>query len=339
MAMSGYAGLKKIPFHDIFQPSPGVLFITDTQTVNSWTRSWAQEGTIFYDSAANHVKIYFTGGSDSLASTAFNNKVGYVTTTDFITYSGPYKAFGQGAGGGPLTVRASASWVGKIGTRYFALALNGYSTNYSQDRNIYGYTSSDGANWTYQGIKVNKATAWSGGALNGFGNIGVCTTPANTPVVIGGKYQALIEVHNGSTWVMYRGEADSLMGSWTLTNALTTLNVGNIPSASSAQLIYHNGVYHAFYHATSTGGVSKPYYARSNDCITWVPNVIPFLGAEATPYGVQTDQFCADPNVAEISGRLYLVGGYIRNAAPFAGQIRIWSYNGTFQQFLNQVAY
>lgn len=42
--------------------------------------------------------------------------------------------------------------IGYLGGRYFCLALNGYGIGWpGEDRNIYGYTSTDGLTWTDAG--------------------------------------------------------------------------------------------------------------------------------------------------------------------------------------------
>src|SRR6185437_6596051 len=116
---SGVIGFKNLKIKDVWAGT-GNMIITDTQTVNSWNRSWSDEPSIFYDSLAGNVKIYFTGGSDSIENVAFNNKIGVTTTTDFVTFSSPLKCFGQGFGGAAIGTRAHSSWEGKIGSRYYA---------------------------------------------------------------------------------------------------------------------------------------------------------------------------------------------------------------------------
>lgn len=333
-----YGGIQKSTLHDILKPVGGTLVITDTQTVNSWLRQAAQEPTLFYDSATSKINIYFTGGKDSLGVNSYNDKMGLVTSTDMVTFSSPIKVIGQGYGGATTNRRATSSWVGKQGNRYFLLALNGFGIGWpGEDRNIYGYTSLDGVNWIDAGIKIDKATAFPGHAMMGFGNIGVCVDEKNNPVVIGGKYLSLVEASNGTTWSIWRATADSLMGTWTLADSLSSLQVRGTGMYGGPQLIYKNGTYYAFYHYGTSGNLPTLLaYATSTDCINWTVKETPFVPFDIKPYGVLTDQI-ADPYFTEINGKVYMLAEYCQNtgAGSYRSSIYLWTFDGTFQQMLN----
>jgi len=329
---SGYLGVSKNILHNLLKPICGTL-VVDTGTVSGYLLSWAQESTIFYDSATHNTKIYFTAGRDSLATTAYVERLWLTTTSDFISYSTPIPVLGMGLNGTtPANRRINSSFVCKIGNTYYCLALNGYST-IGFEGNVYGYTSTDGINWVDHGIKINKSTAWSY-ALSGFGNTGVCTDEFNKPVVIGGKYQAFEDVWNGSAWVIFRATADSLMGNWTLTDSLATLNTSGIPLGGGCA-IYKNGKYYAFSFTNILP--SKLGFAYSSDFINWTVKEFPYLDNSCNPYTTGPTAQIADEFLSQINGKVYQTAEYTNGNPPYPSQIRIWTYSATFQDMLEQL--
>ena len=335
-AQQGYLGFQSEGnLHDMLQPTVGVLILT--YAAGTWESNQTVEASLFYDSSTSNVRLYYTGSSDSSAP-SFNNRIGESTSSDMVTFtkSGFNPLIGQGHGGAPSGRRAHSSHVFKVGGTYYCLATNGYGYNYSgEDRNIYGYESSDGINWVDQGLKVNKSTAWSGGALSGFGNMCVVTDPHNNPQIINGKYVAIIEVADASAgWAMYKATADSLMGAWTLTNKLTSLQVVSGAMYGGPCAIYTKGVYHVFYHYGSISGNIPTWlaYAASTDGINWTIKEAPFMRIETSPF-TNTDQI-ADPFITEIGGKTYMVAEYVQNQPTYYGELRLWSYAGTFDQMI-----
>jgi len=347
-AQHGFTGLLKSTLHDLFIPTSGTLIVTDTQTVNGWGRSWSQEPSIFYDNVTGETRIYFTGGKDSLGQAAYVNRIGYTSTTNFTTFTSPLISFGVGAGSGvPSTRRATSSWTGKVGAKYYSFALNGYPglVHAGQDANIYGYSSNDGIAWQDEGMKFNKATAWLGGPLpntgmgaSGFGNTGICTDQYNNPVVIAGKYVAIVDIFDGSIWRAVRAEADSLMGNWTLTHSLSSMQVATNGLYGGSQLLFVNGVYYVFYHYAPTSGNLPSYlgYATSTDCINWTKKETPIFTNILNPYGTANSNQIADPFLCEINGKVFMVAEYTDGNPPYPARVMMWTYNGTFDQMIIQ---
>jgi len=257
---SAYAPIVKT-LRDAFRPDAGNLIID--YTVGTWNSNQVLEPSFFYDSSANETKVYYTGSYDSGAP-SFKNRIGLSTSSDMATFtaSASNPVLGMGHGGAPATRRAHSAWAGKLGNTYYTIASNGYGYNYAgEDNCIYGYSSSDGVTWTDRGKIVNRLTAWAGGPIVVFANIGVVTNQYNVPQKINGKYVALMEVNEAGIWMTYRSEADSLMGQWTFTNKLTSLQVVAGGMYGGPCCIYVNGVYHAFYHYGANAGSLPTYLA------------------------------------------------------------------------------
>lgn len=314
-------------------PSAGTLIISAVP--GAWDGEQVIEPSFFYDSAAGNVKIYYTGSTTN--GTA--NNIGLITTdTAFATLTryGSTQVIGMGSGGATSNRRAHSSWVGKLGNTYYALANNGYGgNNTGEDRNVYGYVSTDGLTWTSRGIVINKSTCFTS-ALVGFGNTGVVTDQYNKPVVIHGKYQALVEVAGGPGWETYFAQADSLMGVWTLIQKIPTIQPVVAGMYGGPCCFYVNGTYYAFIHYGSVSGNLPTYlsYAKSTDGINWKVEEAPFKTILATPFP-NTDQI-ADPFLCEINGKVYMIAEYVQNAPTYMAQLRLWVYNGTFLQMIEK---
>lgn len=324
--------------HTLFQPTTGNL-ILDHATVG-WDKNQDLESTFFYDSSTSNVKIFFTGSSDS-TNPAFYNQIGLATSTDMATFtkSASNPLIGMGHGGAPSGRRAHSSWIGKSGNTYYAFCLNGYGYNYTgEDRNVYLYTSPDGITWSDAGLIFNKTSIAN---CAGFGNTAIVVDANNTPVVVGGKYIANVEYRNTASgqWEMYRATASALTGPWTFTDHLTTLQVSSNTAYGGPCTIYSNGRYHCFYHyATTSNGVPTYLaYANSTDGITWTIREAPFMQIEYSPYG-NTDQI-ADPYLSVVNGKVYMSAEYVQNSPSYFAQIRLWSYNGTFDQMISATGY
>jgi hypothetical protein len=232
----------------------------------------------------------------------------------------------------------NCTWVAKIGIVFYLFATNGYGFDASEDRNVYGYTSSDGINFTSHGIVFNKADY----NITGFGNTTIGMSPSGELIKVNGKYHALLEGwSDNKIWETYAAESTSPLGPWTMIGKCSSMQVEENCMYGGSCLIYENNEWHVFYHYGSHDFIPKKYdnnlptylaYSKSKDGLNWNIVKAPFKKFEAMPYGLGTDQV-ADAFVLQVKGQTYLSASYDANF-PFQSQLRLWSYGSTFKNFI-----
>lgn len=276
------------------------------------------ESTILKDSGK--VKIYYTAHHDTSAIA--------LITTDSIGAA-------QVKQGIVIHPRSSGlnDIVKQSGTYYL------YGVDWNGLAQCYLYTSTNGWTFTDQGVLLNLALVPN---CAFYGNIAILKDTSGAAVTVGGKYKMIAEVSNSVTFIfeLHLLESVSLSGPWTYVQKLTTLQLG-VGSYSGACLKVLDGVYHVFYHYSSTG-VLPTYlaYATSSDLLTWSIKEYPMKALESLPYGPLTPPFTtgtsqiADTWVEQVGTKTYMIAEYVQNSNPPLMQIYKWVYNGSFKQLI-----
>lgn len=272
------------------------------------------------------VKIYYTANNGS------NQFAIALATADSM--EGTLTKRGVMFGNGTVVSRfANCSKVFKLGSTYYAYAVNGYGSG-----STYLYTSSNGYAWSDQGVIFSTALIPS---LVGYGNIGFVCDTTNVPVLLGGKYHAIVEGNEGFQWRLYHLESTSLTSGWTYVGRLDGLQEGS-GSFSRASTTYLDSVYHIFYHYSSTGTLpTYGAYATSTDLSTFTKREVPFKTLESLPFGafnaanltIGTNQL-ADITVQQVYGKVYMLADYVRNSSPTLCVIYRWNFHGAFNELI-----
>jgi hypothetical protein len=286
------------------------------------------------------LKLFYTGSSADQ-----HHQIGMATTTSPdgpFTKSGSNPLIGMGQGGAPSGRLASSSCVIKVGSNYYAWALDGYGFP-GDSRKVFQYKSTDGGiTWTDLGLAFD-----TGGIILGYGNTTIWPTP------VGGTYYGLADVWTGSIWETVKVSATNIEGPWTVDPTLLT-DMQVIPGGTYGGGCLRrtaDGIWHNFYLYSPIPGVlpSNLAYARSYDLQSWTivetdfltyasnANPEPIFPEEANSPFPKTDQV-ADIYMTEFGGKLVIVAEYGDNSYDGGGilfQIHRWVYDGTFEEFVN----
>jgi predicted GH43/DUF377 family glycosyl hydrolase len=258
-------------------------------------------------------KMWYSGGWD-------NPAVGYATSPVAVSNWTKHTGAIIGQGGSSISGVACRINVIKVAGTYYAY----YANTIGPSAHLKVATSADGIAWTLQGTAVaNNAASGFDGWANG------------SILVEGGTWHMILEGHatSGSPgWAMfYLTSSDGL--TWTFQNSgnpLTSLRVSGGGMYGGPSLLNIGGIYHLYYHASSTPGSNVPtdiYHATSANLINWTISGSPTAILTHAGTGIEGDQI-ADPNVLESEGRVYMFYDGTDNPNESAG-IGMALFDGT----------
>ena len=273
------------------------------------------EATIFKDD--NEIKLYYTG--DALNA----NRVFLATSPDmntpFTRHGSPI--LGMGAGGAPVERQANCSYVFKNNGIYYAFAANGYGPYGGDQRGIYLYKSTDGINFTSEGRIMSEAIVFQGLGIVSpeFGNSWLI------PEKINNLYYLFFDGRVDGKYKEFVATSPAIEGPFTVIGQPESLNNENVVGGSC--IIYNNGIFQGFFHSDVP---SQIFYATSPDGLVWTKVNYPFTGIVVDPFPI-TDQI-ADPCVAEIDGKTYMVAEVVENTDPTKNNLYVWEWDGTLSE-------
>lgn len=299
--------------------------------VSRWVRSPSNPlfGGVF-DNGALEPNVIIEDGIFKMWYTAgwFTPQLNYATSPDGITWTdyGSNPVLGNGGSGYAGTFVAHDGFVKLDGVYYLYFADGSFG-------NLMRSTSLDGIVWTAPVLSIaNNAYAWSVGWAN------------NYVWREGYTWYMILEtrVTTAQTWrLALFSSTDGL--NWTVLSGtfLTSLEPAGVGGASGPWMMTpqkRNGVYHLWYHGTTTAATvpGKIFHATSTDLLNWTitNSGNPIL----SPTGIspEIDQV-ADPCVVEWNNKTYLYFEGVDNGSAL-NKIEVLTWDGTIAQLLDGAA-
>lgn len=288
-----------------FQPFDGDIVL---EASPDWPDSFFVLESSVFQNTLGEIELWFTVQvTESPDSYAIARAVAPDINSAFVV-DDYYIGNGRGNTVAGSFYQGSYVWQEADGT-YWVIATNGYGVVLPErdgKSRIFSAATLAGG-FTNHGVLFEQADFPV--PTTAIGNVAIVLGTNGRPVLVGGKYYALVEAFDtGDYWRMYVAESASISSGWTVTHDLTTAQVVSGAMYGGAWAMYINGVFHFAYHYGSQSGdlpTLIAYATSVDDLATAQIREAPFAFYNPYPYGDETDQ-SADPWFVEIDGESYL---------------------------------